>query len=208
MRIRTFFGVPAFFVCAVFMQNLLCAQASRFTPNSFVRPDGQKKEPPVLEIAENPKTLPQSYRSIKLGMSVEETKKALKADSLFGYRGERDVSLLPGENRMLIETSSDGYLERCWFQFYEDKLYTIILNFNPEKMDFYSIFNRLLSKYGEPENLSPEIVRWQDERVLLSLERPISVKYIDREVFDKLADMSRVEQTVFENIRDGILEAL
>ena len=109
MRIRTFFGVPAFFVCAVFMQNLLCAQASRFTPNSFVRPDGQKKEPPVLEIAENPKTLPQGYRSIKLGMSVEETKKALKADSLFGYRGERDVSLLPGENRMLIETSSDGY---------------------------------------------------------------------------------------------------
>lgn len=208
MRIRTFFGVPAFFVCVVFMQNLLCAQASRFTPNSFVRPDGQKKEPPVLEIVENPKTLPQGYRSIKLGMSVEETKKALKADSLFGYRGERDVSLLPGENRMLIETSSDGYLERCWFQFYEDKLYTIILNFNPEKMDFYSIFNRLLSKYGEPENLSPEIVRWQDERVLLSLERPISVKYIDREVFDKLADMSRVEQTVFENIRDGILEAL
>ena len=118
------------------------------------------------------------------------------------------MSLLPGENRMLIETSSDGYLERCWFQFYEDKLYTIILNFNPEKMDFYSIFNRLLSKYGEPENLSPEIVRWQDERVLLSLERPISVQYIDREVFDKLADMSRVEQTVFENIRDGILEAL
>ena len=77
MRIRTFFGVPAFFVCAVFMQNLLCAQASRFTPNSFVRPDGQKKEPPVLEIAENPKTLPQGYRSIKLGMSVEETKKPI-----------------------------------------------------------------------------------------------------------------------------------
>lgn len=208
MRIRTFFGLSTAFVCTVFMQSFLFAQASRFTPNSFVRPDGQKKEAPVLEIAENPKTLPQGYRSIKLGMSVEETKQALKADSLFGYRGERDVSLLPGENRKLIETSSDGYLERCWFQFYEDKLYTIILNFNPEKMDFYSIFNRLLAKYGEPENLSPEIVRWQDEQVLLSLERPISVKYIDRKTFDKLTDMSTVEQTVFENIRDGILEAL
>ena len=38
-------------------------------------------------------SLPSGYRKIKLGMTVEEVKTALKADYQFGYRGERDVSM-------------------------------------------------------------------------------------------------------------------
>ena len=62
-------------------------------------------------------SLPGGYSKISLGMSVDEVKDALKSDSQFGYRGERDVSLLPGENRTLIETDTSrtapySYLDR------------------------------------------------------------------------------------------------
>ena len=71
-------------------------------------------------------------------MSLDDVKELLQKDTRFGYRGDRDVSLLPGENRVLIETDTSrtapySYLDRCWFQFYEDKLYTITINMNRDK---------------------------------------------------------------------------
>ena len=62
--------------------------------------------------------LSRGYGGVELGMTVEQTKAKLKENSDFGYTGDRDVSLLPGENRTLIETDavsghSFGFLERC-----------------------------------------------------------------------------------------------
>ena len=77
--------------------------------------------------------LPNGYKEIKLGMSVEEVKNALKADPYFGYRGDRDVSFLPGRDKILIETNTYktapfSFYERCWFHFYNGKLYIITIN--------------------------------------------------------------------------------
>lgn len=198
--------------CSVLFASLIFAQTplQKIAPvqSTVQRAAPAQKVPPALNINPSPEKLPAGYRSVKLGMTLEEVKKALRSDSFFGYRGERDVSLLPGENRVLIETSSGGYLERCWFQFYEDKLYTLIVNFNPEKIDYYSVFTKLLEKYGTPAELTPEQAVWRNEEVILSLERPVSVKYIDRTVFERLGEASRVEESVSETIRSGILEDL
>ena len=83
----------------------------------------------------NAKDIPNGYKTVKLGMSLEETKDELLRDTDFGYRGDRDVSLLPSANKNLIETDSStglgsNFLERCWFQFYNDKLYIITININ------------------------------------------------------------------------------
>ena len=75
-------------------------------------------------------------------------------------------------------------------------------------MDFYSVFTKFLEKYGEPLSLSPETVFWENEDVSLSLERPVSVKYIDRRVFNALADKSGVEESAAEILRSHILDAL
>ena len=92
--------------------------------------------------------LPRGYGGIELGMTLDEVKEKLKKNSEFGYHGDRDVSLLPGENRVLIETDTaaghvNSFLERCYFQFYNEKLYIIIINVNRERMDHYSIFSTL-----------------------------------------------------------------
>lgn len=161
---------------------------------------------------ENSTKLPNGYGGVNLGMSVEETKDALKSNGDFGYNGDRDVSLLPGENRVLIETDARdfarwSFLEQCWFQFYDDKLYTMILNLNKTKVDYYSVYSSLVEKYGEPNEFSPERAVWKNDDVQLSLERPLLLKYIDLETFDSLVEEAMVEQTGQEKLREDFLNS-
>lgn len=67
--------------------------------------------------------LPFGYKNIMLGMTLQETKEELLRNPDFGYHGDRDVSLIPGSNQILIETDTDlnftpSFLTRSWFQFY------------------------------------------------------------------------------------------
>ena len=157
--------------------------------------------------------LPFGYGNIRLGMSVDEVKEALKKDSRFGYRGDRDVSFLPDGERVLIETDSSrfapySFLDRCWFQFYEDKLYIITITVKTDKMDHHSVFSSLCKKYGNPTSLNPAKSVWSDDSVIMSLERPLTLKYTDKAVFDKLEDESKVDKTVQEQNRETFLEEL
>lgn len=159
------------------------------------------------------KTVPDGYGGIQLGMTVEQVKKALKDNTDFGYHGDRDVSLLPGENRVLIETDATTYagysfLERCWFQFYNDKLYIITINVNKEKMDHFSIFDSLCKKYGMPDSVNPEKSVWNGSNVTMSLERPLTLKYVDQKTFESLQYKSKVGPNGREMTRDMFLEGL
>ena len=159
------------------------------------------------------KNVPDGYGGITLGMTVEQTKDALKKNSDFGYHGDRDVSLLPGENRVLIETDAEAghtvsFLERCWFQFYNDRLYIITINVNREKMDHFSIFDSLCKKYGNPDSVSPEKSVWSDGNITMSLERPLTLKYVDNETFNKLQKKSLVGPSGTEMTRELFLEGL
>jgi len=157
--------------------------------------------------------LPHGYRKIQLGMSLEQVKQLLQEDGEFGYHGDRDVSLLPGENRVLIETDAQAghvlsFLDRCWFQFYNDRLYIITINMNTERIDHYSIFSTLCKKYGDPSSLSPEKSVWQDNAVSMSLERPLSLKYIDMGIFNELQKQSLVQDSAQEMTEQMFLEGL
>jgi hypothetical protein len=145
-------------------------------------------------------------------MTVDQVKEALKKTAVFGYRGERDVSLSPGDGQVLIETDATyapySFFTRCWFQFSEGKLYIITLNLNSERIDHYSIFSRLCEKYGNPQEISPTKSQWNDSSVFMSLERPLTLKYIDRAAFEKKQSNSNVDKTVREQSRDEFLEGL
>ena len=154
------------------------------------------------------KPLPVAYRDISLGMPIDDVKKMLQADSLYGYRGERDVSLLPTQNRVLIESEGLSFLNRSWFQFYKDKLYTMTFKLDSDRVDFYSVFKSLQDKYGEPTSLDPEKIVWKDDRVTLSLERPLVLKFIDTQVFAEIQNTSKVNKSTEELTRKGFLESL
>src|SRR5574344_269229 len=157
--------------------------------------------------------LPEGYSNIKLGMSVEQTKRELIKNSDFGYHGDRDVSLLPSNNQTLIETDAErglgsNFLTQCWFQFNNDKLYIITINVNTDKMDYYSIFTTLTSKYGEPISISPKEAVWKNGNVTMTLEKPLTLKYIDNEEFNSLLKYSNVPLSPTETTRNMFLEGL
>ncbi|HUV07443.1 MAG TPA: hypothetical protein VMX75_06920 [Spirochaetia bacterium] len=124
------------------------------------------------------------FRGINLGMDLEAVKDLLLKDPFFDYRGDPDVSFLPRTYDSLIECRGNAYIKRAFFQFKEKRLSIMILVLDPDKIDHYSVFARLNERYGVFTSLSPEKVVWEDEKVILTLERPLSVKYIDRKVFE------------------------
>ena len=152
--------------------------------------------------------LPNGYREIRLGMSLEQVKENLQEDAIFNYRGERDVSLLTGKNQTIIETSSESWLENCWFQFYNDELYSIIINFNPEYFDYNTIYNTLTDSYGIHSEMDPKRVVWETAAITMSLEKPISVKYLDNYIFEDIRDLSMIKETKMEETRQSLLEDL
>lgn len=157
--------------------------------------------------------LPRGFHNIELGMSLEETKSELLKDYDFGYHGDSDVSLLPGINKTLIETDTSRsigspFLERCYFQFSEERLYIITININTEKMDYYSIFTTLCNKYGNPQNLNPNSATWQNDDVTMSLEKPLTLKYIDNQIFEELKQYSNIEKSGEEKTRQMFLDEL
>lgn len=158
---------------------------------------------PLLYAGDTP--LPDTYRSISLGMDVDSVKEQLKKDSLFGYRGERDVSLLHTENRVLIETAGSSFIARSWFQFHEDRLYVMIFRLDPERIDYFSVYSALVEKYGEPESLDPRKALWSDERVTLTLERPLTVKYVDKTVFAELVESDTTGRAMSDVLREEFL---
>ncbi len=165
----------------------------------------------VINISIFANDLPDGYGNVHLGMSLKETKTQLLKNSDFGYSGDRDVSLLPGDARILIETNATGgrgspFLTQCWFQFYNEQLYIITININPQKTDYYSMFTTLCNKYGQPQELDPQKAVWKNDTITMQLEKPLSVKYIDNETFDILKTASTVEKSFEEKNAQSFLD--
>ena len=139
-------------------------------------------------------------------MSLETVKDALKADAIFGYRGERDFSLLAAPNRSLIETQGSAFIERAWFQFNEESLYTITLKLNTAKVDHYSIYKHFCEKYGEPLDINPHRAIWENETVRITIEKPLTVKYLDLSVFNSMLEKSQTETAKSEKNREAFVE--
>jgi hypothetical protein len=150
--------------------------------------------------------LPLGFRGITVGMGLEQVKQALKADPLFRYRGDPDVSFLPQTSQYLIECEGNSYLRRAYFQFADSRLFIMILVLDTQRLDFYSIFSALSAKYGQPESLSPQEVVWQSDPVRFSLERPLTVKYIDNKTFAALLSRGGAQKDLDQLSREKFIE--
>jgi len=193
MRIRFVFIC---LLCLVFFSAALGAQTSTAAASASTTAD---------KSATSAAAVPTSYRKVTLGSSMDGVKQALLADPLFGYRGERDVSLLSGENRTLIETFGTAFITRAWFQFSDDKLYIMTFNLDAEKVDYYSIYSHLVEKYGEPVTMDPRKSIWDDGKVTMSLERPLTLKYVDDEIFKKLLEKDTTVKATSDITRESFI---
>lgn len=163
-----------------------------------------------LVCQESPRTLPLGLGGVTLGMNREQVTEALRQEGGFGYTGEPDVTYLPPQEDALIEAPGGplSFFGRSWFQFREGRLFTIIINLNPARADRHSVFTALRQKYGDPLTITPEKSEWRDGNVIMSLEKPLTLKYVDREAAEDLAETAAVEQTVLERAYREFLEEL
>ena len=146
------------------------------------------------------------FQDIHLGLEIDEVKTLLKADSNFLFRGDPDVSLLARPNETLIETKGSTYIARAYFQFRERKLYSIILELDQTRIDHYSMYTALTEKYGDPDYLDPEEIVWELDVIRFSLERPLTVKYIDRAAFEEVLANRRASESFERLSRDRFLD--
>ena len=149
--------------------------------------------------------LPRSFRKLQLGMSLDDLKDELAADGLFEFRGDRDVSFLPAKEENLVETTGLSFIRRAFFQLREGKVFIMAFSLDTQRIDHYSVFVSLIKKYGEPVSLNPHESVWEDEETRVSLERPLTIKYIDMAVFKEIIGESRAEETREVHIRQGFL---
>ncbi len=181
-------------LCALFLFLIICI-------NLF----GQD-EAGVNGDAPETQPLPRGFRNLTLGMEIDAAKEALKKDGYFHYRGDPDVTMLPRPNYSVIESDGVTFIDRGFFQFHEKNLYIIILLLNDEKVDYYSLYTTLRDKYGEPDYLDPKQMVWENELTRMALERPLQIKYIDRDVFEQLQKEGRAEESMERMMQDSFLE--
>jgi hypothetical protein len=134
--------------------------------------------------SEDGQPIPRSYHGISLGMSLEEVKTLLLQDPWFNYRGDEDVSLLERPRASLIDAGGSLFIKRGLFQFEDDALSAILLELNPETIDWFTVYTTLEDRYGNPVDMNPQKAWWEDGSTRLALERPLTVKYLDLSVFE------------------------
>lgn len=142
----------------------------------------------------------------QLGMSLEALKAALKNNSFFLYSGEPDVTLLTRPNTNLIDVPGISFFSRGVFQVMNGKLYSMSFELNPDQLDYFGLYTALTKKYGDPTALDPASARWENATVRLSLEKPLTVKYIDMAVFQNLQNQGRALQAAQALTREKFLE--
>jgi len=155
-----------------------------------------------------PQPLPLGYGKLQLGMSRDEVIAELKSDPLFAWRGPEDVSLLPTPNQSLIEVSGLSFIRRAFCQFDAGKLWVIILELADDRVDHYSIWTSLVAKYGQPTSLDPSASTWDDGKVRMSLERPLTLRYMDLAEFAKIKGEGAAKVSVEELDRRSFLGGL
>ena len=134
--------------------------------------------------------LPRQFRQLTLGMGIDDLKQNLLGDDLFHFRGDRDVSFLPIRDQTLVETTGSTFIKRAFFQLRDGEVFIMAFTLNTEIIDHYSIFMRFTERYGEPSYLDPRVAIWETEETRVAIERPLTVKYIDRKVFDDIVSES------------------
>jgi hypothetical protein len=152
--------------------------------------------------------LPPGFRGYEIGMALDRVKEVLKKDSLLSYAGDADVSLLPLDKGELIDVRGNSFITRASFQFKDGSLWAMTFTLDRSLVDHYSVFKTMTGKYGNPGKIDPAESVWDDGRIRVSIERPLTLKYIDVAAFENLKGKSGVEKAYKEIFRDDFLGEL
>ena len=161
---------------------------------------------PAEELSPEETVLPRRFRDIELRMNLDDLKDTLTNDNLFHFRGDRDVSFLPAREESLIETTGSSFVRRAFFQLRDGELFIMAFSLNTDLVDHYSVFTTFIERYGEPSFLNPQEAVWDTEETRIAIERPLTVKYIDKEIFNDIINESSLTESRHVQMRQEFLD--
>jgi hypothetical protein len=138
-------------------------------------------------------------------MGLDNLKDTLARDSYFRFRGDQDVSFLSERNQSLVETTGFSFIKRAFFQLRDGNVFIMAFSLEPTLIDHYSVFTAFVKKYGEPSSLDPVQAVWESDSTRVSIERPLTVKYIDKQVFEEIRGESQVKQSWDIRLREEFI---
>ncbi len=146
------------------------------------------------------------FDTIHLGMTLDQVKQELSKSGYFQWNGGPQVTLLAKPNNSLIDVSGITYFHRGVFQFHNGILFVATYDLNPQEFDYYGLYTALVKKYGQPKELDPSMAAWSDGKTRLSLERPLTIKYVDLTIEAKLRQNSQAGKAYQQISREKFLE--
>jgi hypothetical protein len=156
-------------------------------------------------LSTEPEALPRQFRQLSLGMNLEDLKDNLITDGLFNFRGDRDVSFLPIREQSLVETTGSSFIRRAFFQLRDGSVFIMSFTLNTQIIDHFSVFTQFVERYGQPTWLDPQAAVWETDETRISIERPLTVKYIDKIVFDDIVNESGLIESGQVRLRQEFL---
>ena len=66
----------------------------------------------------------------------------------------------------------------------------------------------MTEKYGEPTTISADVAQWQNDEVIITLERPSTLKYIDKVIFERLQNASETKKSSLKEEYDSLLDGI
>lgn len=168
----------------------------------------EKLFPSGAEGSGEERSLPTGFRKFHFGLSRRQTEDFLKDNSFFRQFRPPELTFLNNPRRDLLTIYGKGFVKKGNFLFYKDRLFSIEILLNSDRMDYFRLFDTLFRKYGKPQTMNPKTAVWKSKETRLSLEFPLTLKYIDRKVFQEITRNDDQKKTATEESRKAFLKEL
>jgi hypothetical protein len=150
--------------------------------------------------------LQRSFEVLNLGMSYEETLQVLQESAYFNFRGLADVSLRPSSGDPILQVQGNGYVQDGILQFHENTLFSLTLIINQQDFAYSTFYKSFTEQYGNPNELNPNRAVWENVTTRISLEKPLSIQYLDMTTFNRLLEESLIQKSAEMFSKDIFLE--
>lgn len=118
-----------------------------------------------------------SFRNITIGMIKSNVEKVIEEDEFLEIDDTSYLGLFDKEKPFVLKVASPPYIKSLYLIFDNDKLFSLIINYNPEIYSYSELLKGAKVKYGLPTDEYPDLGIWQYGNYELRVEKPSTVKF-------------------------------
>jgi hypothetical protein len=156
---------------------------TRLPPLGGTPPVFPEKPPAVIQGPFGNTPLPDGYGNFRFGMTRTAVLAEVRRDPNLALTTGDFIEGFDRENWTVLVASGPPSFRNVYFLFADDKLFGIMLVFEPRQFSYYEVLHSLARRYGRPNTLGQDVTIWQNENVRLQLEHRVYLKYLDIKAF-------------------------